>query len=139
MDPIVELRKVGKRYGAGENAVQALQDADLAVFPGEVLLIQGPSGSGKTTLLSILGLLLRPTSGDVVVEGRVATGLSEKSLPEVRARDFGFVFQGFNLFAALTALENVALAPQLENPRARAATEAAGRRRGAAPLPQRLH
>ncbi|HXI55108.1 MAG TPA: ABC transporter ATP-binding protein [Polyangia bacterium] len=121
MDPIVELRGVGKRYGAGDNAVQALQDADLSVFAGEVLLIQGPSGSGKTTLLSILGLLLRPTTGDVLVDGRVATALPEKSLPAIRARHFGFVFQGFNLFAALTALENVALATQLKNPGARAA------------------
>ncbi|MEA2699236.1 MAG: putative transport system ATP-binding protein [Myxococcales bacterium] len=120
MDPIVELRGVGKRYGAGDNAVQALQDADLSVFAGEVLLIQGPSGSGKTTLLSILGLLLRPTTGDVLVDGRVATALPEKSLPAIRARHFGFVFQGFNLFAALTALENVALATQLKNPGAKA-------------------
>ncbi|HEY0710672.1 MAG TPA: ATP-binding cassette domain-containing protein, partial [Polyangia bacterium] len=108
--PLVELRKVGKRYGDGATAVQALFDADLTVLPGEVLLIEGPSGSGKTTLLSILGLLLRPTSGAVVVEGRVASDLPEKALPDLRARNFGFVFQGFNLFAALTALENVALA-----------------------------
>jgi putative ABC transport system ATP-binding protein len=119
VDPIVELRRVGKRYGAGDNAVQALQDADLSVFAGEVLLIQGPSGSGKTTLLSILGLLMRPTTGDVLVDGRVATTLPEKSLPSIRARHFGFVFQGFNLFAALTALENVALATQLKNPGAK--------------------
>lgn len=139
MNPIVELRKVGKRYGAGESAVQALQDADLRVFPGEVLLIQGPSGSGKTTLLSILGLLLRPTTGDVVVGGRVATELPEKALPDIRARHFGFVFQGFNLFAALTALENVALATQIKDRRGRVATEEARRLLLAVGLGDRLH
>jgi putative ABC transport system ATP-binding protein len=139
MKPIVELRKVGKRYGAGANAVQALIDADVAVHPGEVLLIQGPSGSGKTTLLSILGLLLRPTSGDVVVDGQVATGLPEKLLPAIRARHFGFVFQGFNLFAALTALENVALATQMKNPKARDTVAEARRLLAAVGLADRLH
>jgi putative ABC transport system ATP-binding protein len=139
MKPIVELRKVGKCYGAGANAVQALIDADVAVHAGEVLLIQGPSGSGKTTLLSILGLLLRPTSGDVVVSGQVATGLPERALPAIRARHFGFVFQGFNLFAALTALENVALATQMKNPRARDTVAEARRLLGAVGLGDRLH
>jgi branched-chain amino acid transport system ATP-binding protein len=107
MQPIVELRSVSKVYGAGENAVTALAAADLVVHPGELLLIEGPSGSGKTTLLSILGLLVRPTSGEVVVSGRSIAGLSERELPAIRARTFGFIFQGFNLFPALTALENV--------------------------------
>jgi putative ABC transport system ATP-binding protein len=138
--PVVELRKVGKRYGAGDNAVQALLDADLAVHAGQVLLIQGPSGSGKTTLLSILGLLMRPTSGDVLVDGQVATGLPEKALPAIRARNFGFVFQGFNLFGALTALENVALATQLKNPASgRKANEEARRLLAAVGLGDRLH
>ncbi|HET6283002.1 MAG TPA: ABC transporter ATP-binding protein [Polyangia bacterium] len=139
MNPIVELRKVGKRYGAGANAVQALVDADVAVHAGEVLLIQGPSGSGKTTLLSILGLLLRPTSGDVVVDGQVATGLPERALPAIRARHFGFVFQGFNLFAALTALENVALATQMKHPKARDTVEEARRLLAAVGLGDRMH
>ena len=137
--PVVELRKVGKLYGSGATTVQALLDADLAVYPGQVLLIQGPSGSGKTTLLSILGLLLRPTSGDVVVEGQVATWLPERALPELRARNFGFVFQGFNLFAALTALENVALAHQMKNPRARNTQDEARRLLTAVGLGDRMH
>jgi putative ABC transport system ATP-binding protein len=136
---VVELRKVGKRYGEGDNAVQALVDADLCVRAGEVLLIQGPSGSGKTTLLSILGLLLRPTTGEVVVDGRVATGLPESALPAIRARTFGFVFQGFNLFAALTALENVALATKLRHPRARDTESEARRLLAAVGLADRLH
>jgi putative ABC transport system ATP-binding protein len=106
---------VGKIYGTGEGTVHALVDADLRVHEGEVLLIEGPSGSGKTTLLSILGLLLRPTSGEITVDGNRVTHLGEKDLPAVRARNFGFIFQGFNLFEALTALENVALATKLKN------------------------
>jgi putative ABC transport system ATP-binding protein len=115
--PLVELSGVGKTYGDGESRVHALVDADLRVYPGEVLLILGPSGSGKTTLLSILGLLLRPTTGDITVDGRCVTGLGEKHLPAIRASTFGFIFQGFNLFEALTALENVALATKLKTSR----------------------
>jgi putative ABC transport system ATP-binding protein len=113
---IVELRGISKRYGAGETAVDALQEADFQVFPGEVVLIQGPSGSGKTTLLSILGLLLRPTVGEVRVAGRTVSGLEERALPALRAATFGFVFQGFNLFPALSALENVAIPTRLKHP-----------------------
>jgi putative ABC transport system ATP-binding protein len=113
--PLVELSGVGKTYGDGESTVHALVDADLQVHAGEVLLIEGPSGSGKTTLLSILGLLLRPTNGEITVDGKRVTHLGEKHLPAIRARDFGFIFQGFNLFEALTALENVALATKLKN------------------------
>jgi putative ABC transport system ATP-binding protein len=115
MQPIVELEAVSKIYGAGENAVTALSAADLAVRPGELLLIEGPSGSGKTTLLSILGLLLKPSAGRVVVGGRPVSGLPERELPPIRARTFGFIFQGFNLFPALSARENVALAIRMKN------------------------
>jgi len=119
MQPIVELQGVSKIYGTGENAVTALTAADLAVPAGELLLIEGPSGSGKTTLLSILGLLLRPTAGQVIVSGRTVSGMPERELPPVRARTFGFIFQGFNLFPALSARENVALAIRMKDPGAR--------------------
>src|SRR5688572_24889941 len=108
---------VGKTYGSGEHAVTALSNATLDIEPGEVTLIEGPSGSGKTTLISILGLLLKPTAGQVWIEGRDVAGLGEKHLPGLRARNFGFVFQGFNLFPALTALENVAMAIQMKDTR----------------------
>lgn len=119
MDTLLELREISKTYGAGETAVRALTSASMAVRSGEVVLIEGPSGSGKTTLLSILGLLLRPTTGEVRVHGDVVTGLPERELPAVRARTFGFIFQGFNLFPALTAQENVALAVKLKVPKIR--------------------
>jgi putative ABC transport system ATP-binding protein len=115
----VTLEGVSKVYGSGETAVTALASADLTVRKGELLLIEGPSGSGKTTLLSILGMLLRPTEGDVIIGGRVVNRLPERELPAIRAKTFGFIFQGFNLFPALTALENVALAIQMKDPKAR--------------------
>src|SRR5215212_739341 len=79
---LARLAGIGKIYGTGEHAV--------------VTLIEGPSGSGKTTLISILGLLLTPTAGEVCIEGRNVAGLGERELPALRARNFGFVFQGFN-------------------------------------------
>src|ERR1051325_2916734 len=117
--PIARMVDVAKTYGSGDNAVAALTSASLDIHPGEVTLIEGPSGSGKTTLISILGLLLTPTTGEVWLEGRNVAGLGERELPGLRARNFGFVFQGFNLFPALSALENVAIAIRLKNPRAK--------------------
>jgi putative ABC transport system ATP-binding protein len=136
---IVELNQVSKVYGAGENAVTALADADLRVHAGELVLIEGPSGSGKTTLLSILGLLLRPTAGQVVVGGRAVSGLPERELPAVRAKTFGFIFQGFNLFPALTARENVALAIRMKDPRVKDAGAQAERLLDAVGLGTRMH
>src|SRR5215813_3234976 len=116
--PLARLVGVAKTYGRGENAVAALTGASLDIHPGEVTLIEGPSGSGKTTLISILGLLLTPTAGEVWIEGRDVAGLGERELPALRARNFGFVFQGFNLFPALSALENVEMAIAMKGGRA---------------------
>ncbi len=114
---LARLVGVGKTYGSGEHAVAALANATLDIRAGEVTLIEGPSGSGKTTLISILGLLLRPTAGQIFLEGRDVAGLGERDLPALRAKHFGFVFQGFNLFPALTALENVAIAIRMKGGR----------------------
>jgi putative ABC transport system ATP-binding protein len=124
---VARLVGIGKTYGTGEAAVAALSEASLDIHPGEVTLIEGPSGSGKTTLISILGLLLKPTAGEVWIEGKNAARLGERELPGLRARNFGFVFQGFNLFPALTALDNVAIAIRMKNPRAGNATSEAKR------------
>jgi putative ABC transport system ATP-binding protein len=137
-EPAARLCRVSKQYGAGETAVTALEHADLSVVPGEILLIEGPSGSGKTTLLSILGLLLRPTEGEVWIGGRDVVRLPERELPAIRASTFGFIFQGFNLFPALTALENVALAIRMKDPRARDPEGQARRLLAAVGLEQRL-
>jgi putative ABC transport system ATP-binding protein len=115
MSSIVELVNVSKIYGANETRVTALASASLAIEPGEMVLIEGPSGSGKTTLISVLGLLLRPTAGEVLIGGRDAAALPERALPAIRARTFGFVFQSFNLFPALSAEDNVSLAIRMKN------------------------
>jgi putative ABC transport system ATP-binding protein len=112
---------VTKSYGSGATATQALKGVDLEVRPKEVLLMEGPSGSGKTTLLSIMGAILRPTSGRVIVGGRDIAKLSERELPRVRLEELGFVFQGFNLFPALTAQENVGIALDIRGARGAAA------------------
>jgi putative ABC transport system ATP-binding protein len=106
-------RGLTKTFGEGELAVTAVHDVDLDVARGEVVLLMGPSGSGKTTLLSMLGGMLRPTLGSVVVDGIDLTQTRERDLPRIRARHFGFVFQDFNLLSALSAAENVELACNL--------------------------
>lgn len=108
-DEVIRVEGVTKTYGHGDAAVRVLHGIDLSLRQGELTLVMGPSGSGKTTLVSILGLLLRPTSGRVIVEGQDVTGLDEGRLPLVRRRQLAFVFQAFNLFEALTAQENVEL------------------------------
>src|ERR1700749_2713630 len=111
---LARLVDTGKIYGTGEHAVTALAGATLEIRAGEVTLIEGPSGSGKTTLISILGLRLRPTTGEIWLDGRDVAGLGERQLPALRAKHFGFVFQGFNLFPALSALENVEIAIKMK-------------------------
>jgi putative ABC transport system ATP-binding protein len=86
----------------------------MEIRAGEVLVLMGPSGSGKTTLISILGGILTATSGSVQIAGREIVGLPEKELPKIRKDLFGFIFQGFNLFPALTAQENVAIMCKLK-------------------------
>jgi putative ABC transport system ATP-binding protein len=115
ISPILEANNVSKVYGEGDTRVVAVDAVSLSLSPGEVLLIMGPSGSGKTTLLSMMGCILRPTAGEIRVEGKGVSGLSEKQLPEVRRHYFGFVFQSFNLFPSLTTQENVELVLRLKD------------------------
>jgi putative ABC transport system ATP-binding protein len=110
----ISVRNVTKTYAEGRTAFRALDGVDLDVESGELVLLMGPSGSGKTTLLSIVGCILRPTSGVVRILGREVSNLSERELPRVRLEHVGFVFQGFNLFQALTASQNVELALHLK-------------------------
>lgn len=125
MTPLLAVEQVTKTYDVGGAPVQALRGVDLSLHAGEVLLLLGPSGSGKTTLLSIMGCILQATSGRVIVGGRDVARAAERDLPAVRLRHFGFVFQGFNLFPALTAAENVEVALGLKGVRGRAARAAA--------------
>src|SRR4030042_3863528 len=105
----LQVTHVTKRYGSGATEVVAVQDVSLSVAPGEIVLIMGPSGSGKTTLLSMLGALLKPTEGEIHLNGDAISALAENRLPDIRLRQFGFIFQDFNLLSALTTLENVAI------------------------------
>ena len=118
---MIQIQNLVKRYGSGESAVMALRGVDLNVEAGEVTMLMGPSGSGKTTLISIMGCILQATEGSVKVDGKEVVGLPESKLPAIRLRHFGFVFQGFNLFPALTARENVAVALTLKGIRGGAA------------------
>jgi putative ABC transport system ATP-binding protein len=136
---LARLVGVGKIYGTGEHAVAALTGATLDIRAGEVTLIEGPSGSGKTTLISILGLLLTPTAGEVWIEGKDVAGLGERELPALRARNFGFVFQGFNLFPALSALENVEMAITMKGGRSKDARAEARRLLELVGLGPRMH
>jgi len=111
---MIEVRDLTKTYAAGVAAARALDGVNLDVHAGEVTLLMGPSGSGKTTLVSIMGCILRPTTGSVRIAGREVTRLKERELPRVRLEHIGFVFQGFNLFPTLTAVENVELALDLK-------------------------
>jgi len=123
--PVIEARAVTKIFSAGATRVIALDRIDLAVCAGEVVLLMGPSGSGKTTLLSVLGCILRPTSGTVLIEGRQASGLRERELAGLRLGHIGFVFQSYNLFPTLRAIENVMVALDLKGVRGDEATRAA--------------
>jgi putative ABC transport system ATP-binding protein len=122
----VSVQGLTKTYESGATAVHALDNVSLDVQSGEVMMLMGPSGSGKTTLLSIMGCILRPTSGSVRIRGREIVGLGEKELPRIRLDNIGFIFQGFNLFPTLTAGENVELALDLKNIRGRQARRRAG-------------
>lgn len=100
-------KNLTKVYGSGHTAVRSLDDVSLTVGAGDIVLIIGPSGSGKTTLLSMVGTLLRPSSGTTEINGSSVAEASEKELRKIRLNDIGFVFQNFNLLSALTAQQNV--------------------------------
>ncbi|HET8567766.1 MAG TPA: ABC transporter ATP-binding protein [Candidatus Limnocylindria bacterium] len=107
--PAVEARGLTKHYRKGAAVVRALDGVDLVIGRGELVAVVGRSGSGKTTFLDTLGLLLRPTSGRVLLDGEDTGGLSDGARATLRGRKIGFVFQEFNLLPGLTALENVLL------------------------------
>lgn len=117
MTAAISVRNVTKVYVEGPNQIPVLHGVDFDVQPGEVVLLMGPSGSGKTTLLSIMGCILRATSGSVRIDGREVANLAERELPGVRLKNIGFIFQGFNLFPTLTVGENVELALDLKGMR----------------------
>ncbi len=106
---LIEIKDMYKIYNPGENEVRAIDGVNLTIEHGEFVAIIGQSGSGKSTLMNMLGLLDIPTSGKYLLNGKDVEGLSDDELSEIRNKEIGFIFQGFNLVTSLTAVENVEL------------------------------
>ena len=113
---ILQARNIQKTFTEGRETIPVLRGIDFAVDRGEIVSLEGPSGSGKTTFLSILGCILTPSKGDIVIDGEPAEA---KHLNAIRKRSLGFVFQQFNLFPSLTALENIEYALNVKGMRGR--------------------
>ena len=109
MEPLIQVENIHKIYNPGENEVRALDGVSLTIHRGELVAIIGHSGSGKSTLMNMLGCLDTPTSGRYLLNGQDVSGLSDNQLSEIRNKQIGFIFQGFNLVANLDALGNVEL------------------------------
>jgi len=107
------LSNITKHFGPKDNRTYALRDVSLSVNTGEVLLLMGPSGSGKTTLLSIMGCILQPSEGTISIDGTDISGMRSKDLGKVRLDNLGFVFQEYNLFPTLNAINNIQVALNL--------------------------
>lgn len=138
--PIVEVHELVKVHAPGTpTEVRALDGVSFSVRAGDYVAVVGESGSGKTTLMHVLGGLDRPTSGDVVIDGRSLTRTSRRELAAIRARAIGFVFQGFNLLPNLDARENVALAARYAGRGAGAALARAERTLRDVGLGDRMH
>ena len=127
---VLRLERVCKSYRTGSAELEVLHDVDLVLERGELVALVGPSGSGKSTLLNLMGLLDRPSSGRLVIEGREAGELPDAELTRLRGHAIGFIFQYHNLISAFTALENVMMPMLL----ARGRPDAAMRERAAALL-----
>lgn len=107
MEKIVELKNVSKVYKIGENEFKALDNIDLSLNKGEMIVILGPSGAGKSTLLNLIGGMDTPTSGNVIIDGENISKYNENKLSDYRAENVGFIFQFYNILPSLTVKENV--------------------------------
>jgi putative ABC transport system ATP-binding protein len=126
-ETVLSVHDVTKVFEEGRQRVEVLKGITMDVAAGEVVALEGPSGSGKTTLLSIMGCILTPTSGTLTVAGAPVRRSDEAALRDVRRRSIGFVFQQYNLFPALSALENVEYSLNVRGVRGRRAREEAKR------------
>src|SRR6186997_915398 len=136
---VLEATGVVKVFEEGSQRVEVLRGVSITVAPGEVVALEGPSGSGKTTLLSIMGCILTPTSGEITIAGERVDAARPDQLRHVRRRSIGFVFQQYNLFPALTALENVEYALNVKGRKGRSAHEEATSALTRVGLGDRLH
>ncbi len=138
-DPLVSVVALRKEFPSGGTVVRAVDGVDFCSGRGEITLIMGPSGSGKTTLLTMIGALLEPTSGSVVIDGLDIAALDRRSLPAVRRQKIGFVFQTFNLLESLTAQENVEIVLNVAGVKGTEATQRARALLERVGLGHRLH
>lgn len=120
-NPVLVFEAVRRTYPEGDRELVVFDDLNTTIHGGQMVALVGPSGSGKSSLLHIAGLLETPTSGQVLINGRASSNLSDKEMTEIRRYDIGFVYQFHNLLAEFTALENVAL-PQLITGKSKAAS-----------------
>jgi len=123
-DKVLEMYNLNKVYGKGDTTVHALQDVSITVNKGEFLLIVGSSGSGKSTLLNMIGLLDRPTSGKILIDGINTTTLNDGKISSFRNHKLGFIFQFSNLLTDLSVLENVMLPRQIQGTNSSASKDA---------------
>ncbi len=136
-NPVIHITGVKKVYTMGTNKVFALRGVDLTAMPGEMLAIMGTSGSGKSTLMNILGCLDVPTEGSYTLDGTRVDGLSKNQLADLRNQKLGFVFQGFNLLARTSAIDNVELPLLYDRSGRKLDTRATRGRRARARRPRR--
>ena len=108
-DTVVDIAGVRKSYVMGKNELEVLKGVNATINRGEFVSIMGPSGSGKSTLMNLIGLLDRPTSGEISINGHPISKLNDVELSSLRGREIGFIFQSFNLVSRLSALKNVEL------------------------------
>jgi putative ABC transport system ATP-binding protein len=137
--PVLQAHNIRKDFPEGGQTLTVLRGVSLHLEQGEIVSLEGPSGSGKTTLLSILGCIMSPTSGHVIVEDQTIDRDDPALLQSVRKRSIGFVFQQFNLIPSLTALENVEYALNIKGLKGRAAKDEATRAMTSVGLVAKLH
>jgi putative ABC transport system ATP-binding protein len=137
--PLIELIAVEKEYRLGLTRVTALNQIDLSIEHGEFIAVWGPSGSGKSTLCNLIGLTDYPTSGTLTFESRDMGSLSDDQRSDMRSKQFGFIFQDFNLIPVLTALDNVALPLQIQGFTGKQARKQAEKLLGELGLEQHTH
>lgn len=107
MEEIIELKNISKVYKVGDNEFKALDNIDLSINKGEMVVVLGPSGAGKSTLLNLIGGMDTPTSGKIIIDGKNIAKYNENQLSEYRAENIGFIFQFYNILPSLTVKENV--------------------------------
>jgi putative ABC transport system ATP-binding protein len=118
MEPVIRLENISREFFDGKIRRKVLKNINLEIYPGELTVVAGPSGSGKTTLLTIMGLVLRPTDGKIIIGDREVTGSSEAKLATLRLQNYGFVFQQDALIPALSAEDNILFAHSVQGDRA---------------------